>query len=83
MCTYNAKVVMDIIRWKGCEVSMVHRNMARGCLLTDNEDADEANYAELHVVIVKENIGKMCCKKSINPTAGAYEVNVCIKHRRA
>lgn len=54
----------------------------RLCLLTDNEDADEANYAKLHVVIVKENIGKMCCKECINPTAGAHEINICIKHRR-
>ena len=67
-------------REKGCEVPKVYK--ARGSLLTDNEDADEANYAKLHVVVVKENIGEVCCEEGINPTTSTYEVDVRIKYRR-
>lgn len=51
--------------------------------LTDNEDPNEPNYAELHVIVVEENVGKMRSEKGVNSAAGADEIDFRIEYRRS
>lgn len=51
--------------------------------LTDKENADEPEDAELHVVVVDEHVGEVRRQQGVHTSRGAHQVHVGVEHRRA
>ncbi len=51
--------------------------------LTDDEDADEPDDAELHVVVVEEDVGQVGGQQGVHSAGSTDQVNIRVKHRRA
>lgn len=51
--------------------------------LTDKEDADQPEDAELHIVVVDEHVGEVRRQEGVHTSRGAHEVHVGVEHRRA